>query len=133
MSRLFALFLILVGSLSFHAILPRACLASDHADPMWLAEDEQEAKDRRDRLQNFLKDWLPQRPNLNRLSGLLIRHYDSAPDVIFTTTRPPGFPNSRRLDDDVALLTCAQGDCPLQENSFIDSTQWPRAMARRAA
>jgi hypothetical protein len=88
-----------------------------------------EAKGPRDRLQNFLKDWLPPLANLNQLSGFLIRHYDAAPDVmIFTTTRPPGFPNGRRLEDDVALLTCAQGDCPLQENSFIDSTQWPRAV-----
>jgi hypothetical protein len=31
------------------------------------------------------------------------------------------------LTDDVALLTCEQGDCPLIENSFIDSKEWPRA------
>jgi hypothetical protein len=30
-------------------------------------------------------------------------------------------------EDDVALLTCEQGDCPLQDNSFIDSNQWSRA------
>jgi hypothetical protein len=79
-------------------------------------------------VQDFLKQWLPPVANLNQLSGYFIRHYDAVPDVmVFTTTRPPGFPNGRRLEDDVALLTCAQGDCPLQENAFIDTTQWPRA------
>ena len=82
----------------------------------------------RAKVQDFLKQWLPPLANLNQLSGFFIRHYDSVPDVmVFTTTRPPGFPNGRRLEDDVALLTCAQGDCPLQENAFIDTTQWPRA------
>ena len=47
--------------------------------------------------------------------------------MIFTKQYPVGFPNRRQLTDDVALLTCDQGDCPLIENSFIDSTQWPRA------
>ena len=47
--------------------------------------------------------------------------------MIYTNTRPAGFPNGRRPEDDVALLTCQQGDCPLQENAFIDTTQWPRA------
>jgi hypothetical protein len=79
-------------------------------------------------VQKLLADWAPPLANLNQLSGLLIRHYDAFPDVmLFTTTRPPGFPNGRRLEDDVALLTCAQGDCPLQENAFIDTTQWPRS------
>ena len=82
----------------------------------------------RKEVQDFLAQAAPPLANLNQLSGFLIRHYDTVPDVmVFTTTRPPGFPNGRRLQDDVALLTCAQGDCPLQENSFIDSNQWPRA------
>ncbi len=82
----------------------------------------------RKQVQDFLAQAAPPLANLNQLSGFLIRHYDTFPDVmIFTTTRPPGFPNGRRLEDDVAVLTCAQGDCPLQENSFIDSNQWPRA------
>ncbi|WP_255608845.1 DUF4331 domain-containing protein [Methylosinus sp. Sm6] len=82
----------------------------------------------RSSVQSFLARWAPPLANLNQLSGFLIRHYDAAPDVmIFTQTRPPGFPNGRRLEDDVALLTCAQGDCPLQENAFIDTTQWPRS------
>lgn len=79
-------------------------------------------------VQKFLSNWAPPLANLNQLSGLFIRHYDTFPDVmLFTTTRPPGFPNGRRLEDDVALLTCAQGDCPLQENAFIDTMQWPRS------
>ncbi|OYV21620.1 MAG: hypothetical protein CG438_279, partial [Methylococcaceae bacterium NSP1-1] len=58
----------------------------------------------------------------------LVRHYDYVPDVmVYTNQIEPGFPNGRRLEDDVALLTCNQGDCPLQENAFIDTKQWPRA------
>jgi len=87
-----------------------------------------EAAKSRDKLQQFLKDCLPPLANLNQLSGLLIRHYDYFPDVmVYTNQLPAGFPNGRRLPDDVALLTCAQGDCPLQENAFIDTKQWPRA------
>ncbi len=57
---------------------------------------------------------------------LQIRPYDKQPDVmIFTTSRNAGFPNGRRLPDDVAGLTCAQGDCVLQEVAFIEG-HWPR-------
>jgi hypothetical protein len=81
-----------------------------------------------DKIQDFLKACLPPLANLNQLSGLLIRHYDYVPDVmVYTNQFEPGFPNGRRLTDDVALLTCNQGDCPLQENAFIDTKQWPRA------
>ena len=81
-----------------------------------------------DKLQKFLTACLPPLANLNQLSGLLVRHYDYVPDVmIFSTRFEPGFPNGRRLEDDVALLTCNQGDCPLQENAFIDTKEWPRA------
>ena len=58
---------------------------------------------------------------------LLIRSYDLFPDVMIYTNRfPPGFPNGRLLPDDVAALTCATGDCILQELSFIEGG-WPRA------
>jgi hypothetical protein len=58
---------------------------------------------------------------------LQIRKYDMAPDVMIYTTRfPPGFPNGRFLTDDVAAITCARGDCILQELSFIEGG-WPRA------
>jgi len=81
-----------------------------------------------DKIQKFLQACLPPLANLNQLSGLVIRHYDYVPDVmIYTNQFVPGFPNGRRLTDDVALLTCNQGDCPLQENAFIDTKQWPRA------
>jgi hypothetical protein len=92
------------------------------------------AAEGRKKVQDFLADAAPPLANLNQLSGFLIRHYDVKPDVmIYTSARPPGFPNGRRLTDDVALLTCAQGDCPLQENAFIDHTRnnahiWPRAV-----
>lgn len=80
------------------------------------------------KLQDFLKACLPPLANLNQLSGLLIRHYDYVPDVmVYTNQFEPGYPNGRRLTDDVALLSCSQGDCPLQENAFIDTKQWPRA------
>jgi hypothetical protein len=56
-----------------------------------------------------------------------LRQYDFAPDVmIFTTRFPAGFPNGRLLTDDVAKLTCEQGDCLLWELSFADSETWPR-------
>jgi len=56
-----------------------------------------------------------------------IRQYDFVPDVmIYTKRRPPGFPNGRRLTDDVAALTCKRGDCLLWELSFANTKQWPR-------
>ncbi len=56
-----------------------------------------------------------------------LRPYDFVADVLIYTRRSlPGFPNGRRLTDDVAAKTCAQGDCLLWELSFADSTQWPR-------
>ncbi|HYR26947.1 MAG TPA: hypothetical protein VEU30_00690 [Thermoanaerobaculia bacterium] len=55
-----------------------------------------------------------------------IRAYDFQPDVmIYTRRRPVGFPNGRLLTDDVADLTCRNGDCLLWELSF--SQKWPRA------
>ena len=81
----------------------------------------------RERIQKFLMQCFP--PLVNAYQPLFaIRHYDYVPDVmIFTKQYPVGFPNGRQLTDDVAVLTCDQGDCPLIENSFIDSKQWPRA------
>ena len=56
-----------------------------------------------------------------------IRPYDLAPDVMIYTSRfPAGFPNGRRLTDDVAALICLQGDCLLYELSYTDSNEWPR-------
>jgi len=57
-----------------------------------------------------------------------LRAYDVAPDVmIYTTRRPVLYPNGRQLEDDVAHITCEFGDCILQELSFIESPQFPRA------
>jgi hypothetical protein len=87
-----------------------------------------EKAESRKKLQDFFAACIPALAQLNQLSGLLIRHYDKVPDVMIYTNRfAPGFPNGRRLTDDVALLTCNQGDCPLQENAFIDTEQWPRS------
>ena len=87
-----------------------------------------EKAESRKKVQEFFLACIPALAQLNQLSGLLFRHYDMVPDVMIYTSRfSPGFPNGRRLTDDVALLTCSQGDCPLQENAFIDTTQWPRS------
>jgi Domain of unknown function (DUF4331) len=83
------------------------------------------------RAEKVLMDLMTHLPFLAALPGafeyvLQIRAYDVFPDVMFFTTRfPPGFPNGRRLEDDVAGLTCAQGDCVLQELAFIEG-HWPR-------
>jgi len=57
---------------------------------------------------------------------LQIRKYDVATDVMIYTNRfPPGFPNGRQLPDDIVGLTCATGDCILQELAFVEGN-WPR-------
>ena len=48
------------------------------------------------------------------------REFDEQPDVmVFTKGRASGYPNGRRLEDDVAKLACEQGDCQLYELSFV--------------
>ena len=81
----------------------------------------------RARIEKSMMEYLP--PLVNAFQPLFkIRPYDYFPDVmIYTTQYPIGFPNGRKLTDDVALLTCEQGDCPLVESSYIDSPQYPRA------
>jgi hypothetical protein len=61
-----------------------------------------------------------------------VRPYDLSPDVmVYSDAREhdpgvrPGFPNGRHIQDDVAALTCAEGDCILQELSFVEGS-WPR-------
>lgn len=50
------------------------------------------------------------------------------PDVmIFSTKFPPGYPNGRRLPDDVAYISCQYGDCALMSLSYAESPQFPRA------
>jgi hypothetical protein len=60
-------------------------------------------------------------------------NYDLAPDVmVYSDAREhdpavrPGFPNGRHIQDDVAGLTCAEGDCILQELAFVEGG-WPRS------
>jgi hypothetical protein len=88
-----------------------------------------EAEQPRANLQEFFKEVIPPLSNLNQLSGFLLRSYDFAPDVmIYSSKFPPGFPNGRKLEDDVARITCENGDCPLLENSYVDSSAFPRAV-----
>lgn len=48
-----------------------------------------------------------------------LRSFDFQPDVmVFSKRFPSGYPNGRRLEDDVAKLACEQGDCQLYEMSF---------------
>ena len=77
------------------------------------------------KIQEFLMKYLA--PGADLFTYVFrLRKYDAQPDVmIFTTRREAGFPNGRRLADDVAGLTCAQGDCALQEVAFIEGG-WPR-------
>ena len=79
------------------------------------------------RIERFLMECFP--PFVNAFQPLFkIRSDDYFPDVmIYTKQYKVGFPNGRLLTDDVALLTCQQGDCPLIESSFIDSPRRPRA------
>jgi hypothetical protein len=79
------------------------------------------------RIEDTLKEYLL--PLVNAFQPLFkIRPYDDFPDVmIYTNQYPIGFPNGRKLTDDVAALTCDQGDCALVEGAYIDSPQWPRA------
>jgi len=83
--------------------------------------------DTRMQIEKTLMEYLP--PLVNAYQPLFkLRPYDVFPDVmIYTTQYPIGFPNGRKLTDDVALLTCDQGDCALVEGAVIDSPQWPRA------
>lgn len=67
---------------------------------------------------------------MSKLAPLFaIRDYDKFPDVlIYSRLYTDGFPNGRKLTDDVAALTCELGDCLLWELSFGDvrTWQWPR-------
>ena len=81
----------------------------------------------RQRVENFIRESIP--PLVNAFQPLFkIRPYDYFPDVMIYTNRYEiKFPNGRRLEDDVAWLTCKEGDCPLLEGSYISSDKWPRA------
>jgi hypothetical protein len=78
------------------------------------------------RIERTLMEYVP--PLVNAYQPLFkIRPYDEFPDVMIYSHRYPiKFPNGRNLEDDVALLTCEQGDCVLVESAAIDSPQWPR-------
>jgi hypothetical protein len=85
------------------------------------------------RIEKTLMQYLP--PLVNAYQPLFkIRPYDDFPDVmIYTNQYPIGFPNGRKLTDDVAALTCDQSDCALVEGAYIDSPAWSRAMVNDTA
>ncbi len=89
------------------------------------------AKKRTDWLYNFLKgnkEWWSQAFGDLLEFTFQIRPYDLKPDVmIYTDHFPPGFPNGRLLTDDVVAQVCSTGDCLLQELSYIEGTDFPRA------
>jgi hypothetical protein len=95
---------------------------SEHLDAIHAATH------RTDAINAWLAKWQPTQAAQQGYHLLLqVRHYDDAPDVmIFTTRLPPGFPNGRRLTDDVAALTCQVGDCTLMELSYTESPAFPR-------
>jgi len=89
----------------------------------------QKAHDRRECAANFFDQigtyGQPAKSLINAMFA--IRHYDSVPDVMIYTSRyPSGYPNGRRLEDDVVLLTCQVGECLLMEAAFTDTEEWPR-------
>ena len=54
-----------------------------------------------------------------------LRFYDYQPDVMFYNRRADAtYPNGRQLEDDVAELTCKQGDCQLYELSFLPDPKY---------
>ena len=58
------------------------------------------------------------------------RSFDEHADVmVVSREHPAGFPNGRRLEDDVARLTCDQGDCQLYEMSFAKPGRYNRITA----
>lgn len=80
-----------------------------------------EANEKRDKIQDFLGACLSPLASLNELSGFQLRDYDFFPDVmVYNRERPMGYPNGRHPADDVAGLTCDQGDCSLIELSFAE-------------
>ena len=56
------------------------------------------------------------------------KRYDLQPDVmIYNRNDPGGYPNGRRLDDDIVGIACELGDCVLQEvASFEEEVEWER-------
>lgn len=78
-------------------------------------------------LQTFFNKYKLTVPLANAAEILtLVRWYDLAPDVMVYSTRYPAlFPNGRKLEDDVVGITCATGDCVLQELSAIEGP-YPR-------
>lgn len=74
----------------------------------------------------LMKEWLPPLASLYELV-FKVRDYDTQADVlVYSASRPLGFPNGRKLTDDVAGLTCQWGDCPLVEDAYVEGEGFPR-------
>jgi hypothetical protein len=74
-------------------------------------------------ISKFLMDFVAPAADLY-LYTLELREWDVQPDVmIFTTRREPGYPNGRRLEDDITGINCEFGDCILQEIAFIEQKE----------
>ncbi|WP_377298368.1 hypothetical protein [Rhizobium sp. SGZ-381] len=73
---------------------------------------------------NFLKgntEWWSRALAELMETSFLLRKYDNQPDVMIYSDRfPVGYPNGRRISDDVVAQTCAAGDCLLMDISFIE-------------
>ncbi len=75
---------------------------------------------------DFIMEYVAPANNLWQYT-FAIRYYDAAPDVsIYTTRFPPGYPNGRRLEDDIAAISCAFGECILSELAITVGKIWPR-------
>jgi hypothetical protein len=82
----------------------------------------------REKVTNFVNRYSQTAPLLPLWQTTLeMRAYDlPTPDVmVFTTRFPPGYPNGRRLEDDVVALACRAGDCLLQELA-LRTGLWPQ-------
>ncbi len=84
-----------------------------------------EMKEKRERVVEWMNRYTETAPAVPLVRLLwTIRRYDEQPDVMIYTRReghPQSFPNGRRLDDDIAKITCERGDCVLWELSFYDN------------
>lgn len=99
-------------------------------DPSKQAQALVERTDKTSGIYNFLKgnrEWWSAAIAELMETTFLIRKFDAQPDVMIYSDRfPAGYPNGRRVDDDVVAQTCSFGDCLLQDISFIEGG-FPRA------
>ena len=79
-----------------------------------------------DTIRKLLMQYLAPATNLYD-DTFAIRYYDMEPDVCIYSSRYPAlFPNGRKLEDDIAKISCEFGDCVLQELAVAVGKIWPR-------